>query len=170
MPTTTSGSRGAPAGAVAALPQITSCACTTSPAARLRAQVSTSTLPRATAGAAWAAALGAPPRTMIWRMPSALAQSRPVRAAAPAPSKISPRVTTPSSSTASALRMTAVPARAGVAAARTAKAAMKRATVLIALRLQLAGRGQHAIGRGDDLGVHLVGALGDDQGGDFRHR
>jgi hypothetical protein len=79
----------------------------------LRAQVRTSTLPRGAEALAPDAAEG-PPRTTIWRSPSAFGQSRParqaaartaaafsitdapvrdatgVRPAAPAPSKISP--------------------------------------------------------------------------------
>ena len=35
---------------------------------------------------------------------------------------------------------------------------------------QLRGRLQHFVGRGDDLGIHLVGALRRDQIGNFDHR
>src|SRR5262245_44424913 len=87
-------------------------------------------------------------------------------AAAPAPLKMSPRVTTPSASKALAFSVTGVAARAGEAAARAAR----NTSAFIGLRLQLVGGGEHVVGGGDDLGVHLVGALGDDQGRDFGDR
>src|SRR5690349_21134200 len=135
--------------------------------------------------------LSEPWRTMIRRTPAALVQSRPARRAAictapasstaegptrlatttseaaPAPSNSSPRVMRPSASVVSDRSETAWPARAGVAISRAARAGTN---AFIGLRPQVRRGLEHLVGRGDDLGVHLVGALGDDQGGDFADR
>src|SRR3984957_6344571 len=92
--------------------------------------------------------------------------------AGPELSKRSPKVMAPDAATCPR-RLTGWPARAGVAQtpART-RASMTPMdfSPRMTSRLHLGVGLQHLVGGGDDLGVHLVGALGDDKRGDLADR